>query len=335
MPRIIEPEYLQQQRYVDAVSRGESGLDLARSAGIPVNQGSTPPVVYPPSDMKPNLRMDSSANYVRPPVGGGSVEDMWNEIQQTYGNLPIDQAQKGIAVALQFQSDRGFRQDIASGMEPAQAAMKWAPYMNKDSLSGITTMIKAQQAAKAKPNWVFTPGTNGAPDAWIAPGERPLQIKPPTSDFRKPMHEPGVGIFEYNPETKAWEKSVGFPSKPERYSTKKVEIDPATGEITTISGDPSDPEIKKLMEDIKTKKPTESAWPIANWLRTKLGISSPAPAPTQFPFAMTNAPAVIPTNAPAPSVQAPASMQSVAPTNAPAIKRLRYDPVTKTLNAVQ
>lgn len=336
MPRIINPIDEQQERYVEGVARGESGSQLARSAGIPVSQGSSPPVVSPPpvNRVEPLEVYDlgpSSANYVRQPVGGGDVEDMWREIEQAYGNLPIDQAQKAITAAVQFQSQRGFQRDLEAGVDPAQAAMKWAPGMNRATLAGIGTMIKAQQAAKQKANWVFTPGKGGAPDTYQAPGQKPMVVNKPETDFRRPMHEPGVGIFEYNPQTKTWEKSVAFPAKPERYSTKKVEIDPTTGEVTSISGDPSDPEIKKLQEDIKAKQPTSSAWPVVEWFKSKF---SPTPKPPQFPLSMTSAPDNIPTNAP--RVQAPPpQVQSVAPTNAPAVKRLRYDPKTKTLNAVQ
>jgi hypothetical protein len=211
MAELLDPQTMDdiqrkeaQRRYVDAVQRGETGARLARSAGIQVPVGTSPPTFNPPqSVMPPRERWDSSANYVR--YDPGDQEDsFWQNMQQRMGGLPIDKAQKAIQVAMQFQSERGFRSDIASGMDPAQAAMKWAPGLSRSTLSGIASLSRANRPDQA---YEFTPGdtATGRPAAWVPKGGmgRPINISrsaitvPPleTGPVAREEVVPGSGVY--------------------------------------------------------------------------------------------------------------------------------------------
>jgi len=320
MPQVIDPIDEQQQRYVEAVMRGESGRQLAESAGIPVREGPSPPVVFPP----PQNRVEpvehytipasqTSANFVRYP----SIEDEgidYDEITRNFGNLPIDQAKQAIQGALRFQSERLYNEKVASGMDPATAAMQLAPYLSRSTLAGVASLSRQAQAN--------TPGkvvTEGGFTRIVKPGYRDVivpQSALPGNAARKTIHSPGVGIFEYNPETKAWEKSVDFPEKATKYSARRVTVDPATGEVKTVSGDPEDPVIKDFMAKAKKAVEVQNAPSGFSLLKpsTWFGANAPVTAPE------------MPTNQPSAGV--PAAPQESAPSlgQAPSSTRVPASP---------
>lgn len=198
MAQILDPELMDeaqreeaQQRYVEAVQRGESGSRLARSAGIAAPVGSSPPMFNPPPINLPPMRLDSAANYVR--YAPGDEEDsFWQGFEQRMASAPIAQTQKAIQAALQYQSMRGFQRDVASGIDPAQAAMKWAPGMNRSTLAGVAALTRATNRPE-QPQYEFTPGdvTTGRPAAWMPKGGagRPLNV--PRSSITLPPEETG------------------------------------------------------------------------------------------------------------------------------------------------
>lgn len=167
---VLYPE--DNEDYFDALARGETGSRLAESAGMPIPQGSSPPIISPaPAPEAPPMRLDSAANYVRFPAGGGID---FAGIERNFANAPVDQAQKAINAAIQYQSQRGYNQDLQSGMSPDQALAKWAPLMlGKGGLTGAASMIRATQP---KPNFSFVPGEEGAPATFQAPGQRPVVV---------------------------------------------------------------------------------------------------------------------------------------------------------------
>lgn len=169
MPETLDPEYM--QRYTDAMMRGETGSRLNQSVGIPDPVGYSPPMVTPAPVEAPPLNHYSAANYVRLPQGGAGID--FSRMERDLADVPLDQAQKAIQAAIQYQSQRGYQQDLDSGMSPYQALAKWAPLMLGKGLSGAASMVRATQP---KPNFSFVPGGDEAPATFQAPGQRPVIV---------------------------------------------------------------------------------------------------------------------------------------------------------------
>ncbi len=244
-----------QERYFEGMQKGLTGRRLGEFVGLPPSEGSSPPVVYPPPQ---NLTepvehytipaSQTSANFVRyPSIDKEGID--YDEIARNFGNLPIAQAQQAIQGALRFQSERLYQEKIASGMDPATAAMQLAPYLSRSTLAGVSSLERMKQAN--------TPGkvvTEGGFTRIVKPGYRDVIVPQSALERnigRKTIHSPGVGIFEYNTETKSWDKAVDFPEKATKYSARRVTVDPTNGEVQTVSGDPEDPVIKSFMEKAK------------------------------------------------------------------------------------
>jgi hypothetical protein len=151
------------------------------------------------------MRLDSAANYVRY-APGDQEESFWQNLDQRMGGVPIDRAEKAIQAALQYQSMRGFQRDVSSGVDPAQAAMKWAPGMNRSTLSGIASLTRATNRPE-QPQYDFVPGDveTGRPAAWVPQGGagRPISVSrsaitiPPgeTGPVEKEEVIPGSGVY--------------------------------------------------------------------------------------------------------------------------------------------
>lgn len=200
MPRTIDPQELEdarideaQRRYVEAFARGQTGARLARSAGIPVSQGTSPPTFNPPqSVIPPPMRLDSAANYVRYSPEDEAARDLKNMM----GNVPIKQAEDAINAAQKFMAMRGYQKDLEKGVAADQAFMKWAPSLLGGKLTGAGPMLKAMQPA---PNYQFVPGAEGAPATFQSPGQRPviiprtaMPLPPGGEEFIKKEIIPGV-----------------------------------------------------------------------------------------------------------------------------------------------
>jgi hypothetical protein len=65
------------------------------------------------------------------------------------------------------------------------------------------------------------------------------------------VHEPGEGIFQFNPETQKWEESVKFPKKSSR-TPFKSSLDKDGNEV--VSGDPTDPDFQNYVSTVRAKK---------------------------------------------------------------------------------
>jgi hypothetical protein len=170
----------QQKAYFDAMQRGESGARLARSAGVPVPRGSSPPVVMPPPPVQSTGSWGSSANLIR----GASQQDIdMAHMERSLANVPIAQAQAAIAAATQYQAQRGYQQDIQNGKDPGEALARWAPMMfgkTPAAMGGAASLIKA---TRPEPKYEFAPGdvTAGRPAAWVQQGGRGKPITIPGS----------------------------------------------------------------------------------------------------------------------------------------------------------
>lgn len=273
-----QPEY-DAKRYTDAVARGLTGVRLAEAAGIPVPQGFSPPRITPtPVAPPPRDRWYSAANYVQ-----RSPEDEFAlELRNTVKNMPIKQAQEAINAAQQFQAMRTFQNKVKSGVDPALAAMEIAPLLNKGAAAGLAEMIKMRQASqpaqivdeggykilrkpgqrdtvlpfKPKERPIVTPEGIYERNEQTGKLERTTQIEP----VRKPIPVTGSGVWEWDKEAGQYKKTETFKKEP-KYATRKVTIDPETGEPTAISGDFEDPAIQREMEAIKQKNAAKEAEP--------------------------------------------------------------------------
>jgi hypothetical protein len=170
----------QQKAYFDAVQRGESGARLARSAGMPVPRGSSPPVVMPPPPVQSTGSWGSSANFIR----GASQQDIDTAyMERSLANAPIAQAQAAIAAATQYQAQRGYQKDLQEGKDPGEALARWAPMMfgkTPAAMGGAASLIKA---TRPEPKYDFAPGdvATGRPAAWVQQGGRGKPVTIPNS----------------------------------------------------------------------------------------------------------------------------------------------------------
>lgn len=131
--------------YTDAMMRGETGATLARSIGVPVPQGSSPPVITPTqAPAPPPARWISSANNIQVPPNL-DLNPMYQNFWRNQQEMPIAEAQKAIAAAQQFQAMRGYQADLDKGTAPDQAFMRWAPVMFGGKMTGAGPFLKAMQ----------------------------------------------------------------------------------------------------------------------------------------------------------------------------------------------
>lgn len=97
-----------------------------------------------------------------------------NAVMQMFQEQQIEDAQKVLAAAIQFQGQRGYQQALKSG-EPAEKAMaKYGPMIFYKTPQAFGPAQRALRPPPVKPNYEWVPGTNGAPDAFRAAGQRPV-----------------------------------------------------------------------------------------------------------------------------------------------------------------
>ena len=85
-------------------------------------------------------------------------------------NLPIEQQTEAVAAATKFQGQRGYQQDLASGMPASQAMAKWGPMLFAPGSPGAMSAIKMQQ-----PQYRNVPGVGLVA---ITPGGQPRVVMP-------------------------------------------------------------------------------------------------------------------------------------------------------------
>jgi len=107
-------------RYYAAMKRGLTGPELAQAAGL----RPAPSFVAPPAP-PPGPR--TWVKHAQPPVATGTGSDAyWQNFENTYRDLPLNQAQQALNAAIQYQIMRGVQKDLEAGLEPAKAMAKWA-----------------------------------------------------------------------------------------------------------------------------------------------------------------------------------------------------------------
>lgn len=186
MPPITDDiEQDQSRRYFDAMQRGETGATLARSAGLPVPVGYSPPIITPTPAPVENVRWDATAANSTVITPNDEMEALYSAMGRRAMQLPIAEAQKAIAAAQQFQAMRGYQNELEKGTAPDQAFIKWAPVMLGGRMTGAGSMLGAMKPA---PNYQFVPGSGGSPATYQSPGQRPVII--PQTALPTPEGEP-------------------------------------------------------------------------------------------------------------------------------------------------
>ena len=91
-------------------------------------------------------------------------------------NLPIEQQSEAVAAATKFQGQRGYQQDLASGMPASQAMAKWGPMLFAPGSPG------AMQSARMQQPQIRNIGgklVRIMPDGTAKPINVPGQVSPP------------------------------------------------------------------------------------------------------------------------------------------------------------
>jgi predicted HAD superfamily Cof-like phosphohydrolase len=68
-----------------------------------------------------------------------------NDVREQVAGQPIEQQQQAVQAAVKFQAQRGYQQDLASGMPAPQAMAKWGPMLFAPGSPGAMSAIKMQQ----------------------------------------------------------------------------------------------------------------------------------------------------------------------------------------------
>jgi hypothetical protein len=93
-----------------------------------------------------------------------------NDVREQVAGQPIEQQQQAVQSAVKFQGQRGYQQDLASGMPAPQAMAKWGPMLFAPGSPGAMSAIKMQQ-----PQYRNVPGVGLVA---ITPGGQPRVVMP-------------------------------------------------------------------------------------------------------------------------------------------------------------
>lgn len=228
---------------------------------------ATHPMVTPP----PGVPFDTSGRVLQEPprsvtlpgTSMGGPQGYQFVVHPIGQQQPIDQTQRAVAAAMQFQAQRGYRQDLANGMDAGKAILKWGPMM-----FGPYGAAAAYRAAESKPSPTFHPAAGAAPAYFEVPGQRPTLV--PGATVAKPGRnitpvmwtDPRTGKqIPINPQTGA---RIAEP----RNIKPKITIATDEGEV---SGEIDDPAIQAILQ--KTGRTNLLSQP------SQPPIQAPAPRP--------------------------------------------------------
>lgn len=177
---------------------------------------------------------------IQPPGGGGVGMPSLDRIYQAaFSNLPVDEAIKAVEAATRYQAQRGYQQDLQSGMNAAQAFAKWGPMLFKQA-TGVPESIErtvpppitpqqmiqnrlnqqkfeaAQAAAKAKANAGELRSVGGVLYR-VRPGQQPeaLTEAPAQKPTETVTEEYEIPAVEGTPSKPASKGFFGFGAHPE------------------------------------------------------------------------------------------------------------------------
>lgn len=81
----------------------------------------------------------------------GPMDQLPNLMRAMYTSLPVEDAERAVSAAIQFQGLRGYRRDLDSGTDATTALAKWGPLMFYQKPSVIAPMAKAFQKPAMSP----------------------------------------------------------------------------------------------------------------------------------------------------------------------------------------